>query len=987
MFTLKRPIVFIFFLLIGWGKGFAQKKDSTAPKTNSVIVTPLSIRCTIDGPTTVRQGTNQSYGMTCDDWEFYATSWEVTGGTVIASGSHSVGIAWHTGVSHGEIRALYNFGTIGMLSVSILPPIPLNPGIITNTSQTINYNTTPALIQSSYASAGSCNSNYSYQWQFSNDNVNFFDIGGANQINYQPGNLTATTYFRQRVTCNAEVAYTNTAVVNVYPQLVGGYVTPTQAINYGTDAQLLYLNGVSGGNGTYSYQWQSSPDNSFSNPFNIPGATIGTYKPLALNQSTWYRVIVTSNGVSTSSSPALVTVYPPLQGGTISPATQPTIDYGSSAQTLRLTGVTGGSGSYVYQWQQANNSSFLNPVTITGTNATTYTPVNLTRTTWYRVVVYSNGVTAYSGSAVVNVYSGPVDVQNLNYIRIRSFERPGIMNMQTADGIATVAEVKQSTDYFDGLGRKMQTVVKQGSKNNNAFVDMVAPVVYDQFGREAIKWLPFPSATGDGNFKSTPVKEINDFYKIQEPNEHVYNGQTVFESSPLNRVMKNMAPGDSWGGSNRGVENKYYFNTGTDKVRVLNVTDVANGLGTYYNPAIRAGLYPDASLYKSITVDENGAQVIEFKDKDGLVILKKVQLTAAPDNGHGSGYEGWLCTHYIYDDLNNLRCVVQPLGVELLIQNGWDFSALNGDILNEQCFRYEYDHRNRMIMKKVPGAGVVYLVYDKQDRVVMTQDAKLRGQSKWQVTGYDGVDRPITTGLWNSSTPFQNLLSEGAVNEKYPTPTMLATGYELLTETHYDDYNNLPAGLTSTLDNTWGSNFISTYNSVPEYAQEMTQFWNVRGWVTWTRVKVLGTAGQFLSSVNIYDKYGRVIQVKSINQTGETDIVSSQYDFAGKVLRTAVKHQKSSPNGLITYLYTRNTYDELGRRIKTENNVNNNGWKVISTADYDALGRLKHKSLGTKPGTTADPLEILTNDYNIRGWLLGVNRDYMGQNPSSNYFG
>jgi RHS repeat-associated protein len=55
--------------------------------------------------------------------------------------------------------------------------------------------------------------------------------------------------------------------------------------------------------------------------------------------------------------------------------------------------------------------------------------------------------------------------------------------------------------------------------------------------------------------------------------------------------------------------------------------------------------------------------------------------------------------------------------------------------------------------------------------------------------------------------------------------------------------------------------------------------------------------------------------------------------------------------------------------------------------DYDALSRLKHKNLGTKPGTTADPLETLTHDYNIRGWLLGVNRDYMGQNPTNNFFG
>jgi RHS repeat-associated protein len=988
MFTLKRHLAFIFLLLIVWGDGFAQKKDSTAPKAKSATVTPLSIQCTIEGPTTVHQGTNQAYGMACNEGDFYATSWAVDGGTIIDWGPFYVGVAWDYGVSQGQIRAKYNAGTIGRLTVSILPPLPVNPGILTNTSQTINFNTTPGLIQSTGGSAGNCNSNFSYQWQFSYDNVNFTDIGGATQLNYQPGNLTVTTYFLQRVICNTETANSNSAVVNVYPQVLGGYIEySSQTINSGENAQRLNLYEESGGNGAYSYQWQSSPDNSFSNPYNIPGATTTDYRPLGLTQTTWYRVVVTSNGVSGISNPAVVNVFPPLKGGAVSPATQPTIDYGSAANRLSLVGVTGGSGTYSYQWQQANNNSFLNAVNIPGANGPVYTPVNCTATAWYRVRVYSSGVTAYSGSAVVNVYSGPVDVQNLNYIRIRSFERPGITNTQSADGIATVAEVKQSTDYFDGLGRKMQTVVKQASKNNNAFVDMVAPVVYDEFGREAIKWLPFASATSDGNFKSTPVKEINDFYKIQEPNEHFYNSQTVFESSPLNRVMKNMAPGDSWVGSNRGVESKYYFNTGTDDVRVWNVADVPNGLGTYNSPAGQAGLYPSASLYKSITVDENGGQVIEFKDKDGLVILKKVKLTAAPDNGSGSGYTGWLCTYYIYDDLNNLRCVVQPAGVELLIQNGWDLSTLNGDILNEQCFRYEYDYRNRMIMKKVPGAGVVYIVYDKQDRVVITQDAKLRGLGKWLVTGYDNLDRPITTGLWNSNTPFANHLSDAAVSNSYPSAVMLATGYELLTETHYDDYNNLPAGLTSALDNNWANNFITTYNSAPDYAQEMAQFPAIRGMVTWTRVKVLGTASQFLPSVNIYDKYGRMIQVKSINQTGQTDIVSSQYDFAGKVLRTAVKHQKSSPTLLTISIYTRNSYDELGRRTKTENNVNNNGWKVISTTDYDALGRLKHKNLGTKPGTTADPLETLANDYNIRGWLLGINRNYMGQTPSNNYFG
>lgn len=117
--------------------------------------------------------------------------------------------------------------------------------------------------------------------------------------------------------------------------------------------------------------------------------------------------------------------------------------------------------------------------------------------------------------------------------------------------------------------------------------------------------------------------------------------------------------------------------------------------------------------------------------------MKKVQLTAAADDGTGSGYTGWLCTYYIYDDFNNLRCVAQPKGVELLLDNNWNMQALNNNILDEQCFRYEYDRRNRMTMKKVPGAGEVYMVYDKRDRLVFTQDANMRPQNKWLYTLYD----------------------------------------------------------------------------------------------------------------------------------------------------------------------------------------------------------------------------------------------------------
>ena len=184
------------------------------------------------------------------------------------------------------------------------------------------------------------------------------------------------------------------------------------------------------------------------------------------------------------------------------------------------------------------------------------------------------------------------------------------------------------------------------------------------------------------------------------------------------------------------------MNTPTDDIRIWTVTDNPGTWGSY----TMAGTYAASKLYKNVTIDETGAQVEEFKNIEGLVVLKKVQLTALADNGGGSGYTGWLSTYYIYDNLSNLRCVVQPRGVELLIANGWNMNALGGNILDEQCFRYEYDEHNRMIMKKVPGAGEVWMVYDARDRLVLFQDAKQRS-TKWRYTQYDEKDRPMATGL------------------------------------------------------------------------------------------------------------------------------------------------------------------------------------------------------------------------------------------------
>ena len=53
-----------------------------------------------------------------------------------------------------------------------------------------------------------------------------------------------------------------------------------------------------------------------------------------------------------------------------------------------------------------------------------------------------------------------------------------------------------------------------------------------------------------------------------------------------------------------------------------------------------------------------------------------------------------------------------------------------------------------------------------------------------------------------------------------------------------------------------------------------------------------------------------------------------------------------------------------------------------------STGLLIKKKPGTDPNNGSNPLESLTYDYNLRGWLLGTNLDYAkSTSSSSNYFG
>ncbi len=615
----------------------------------------------------------------------------------------------------------------------------------------------------------------------------------------------------------------------------------------------------------------------------------------------------------------------------------------------------------------------------------------------------------------------------VNYVRTWDATAPE----QDPNALMTrpLKDVKQATQYLDGLGRPLQTVIKKGSSitdplNPGSSVnanDIVTPVEYDVFGREQYKYLPFPAnntgnnpSINDGAFKLNPFAQQTAFYDNLNPinpikgqGETYFYSKTNFEASPLNRVTDTYAPGNNWAGSEtnaaaqqRNVQMKYYINTAIDDVKMWNVTDVTNGFGSYaistVNYGAGAGVYPAGELYKTITIDEHKKQVIEFKDKEGKVILKKVQLTATSDDGTGSGYAGWLCTYYIYDDLNNLRCVIQPEGVKALSLNGWviNYAPSIGGLVDEQLFRYEYDQRNRMITKKVPGAGEVWMVYDARDRLVLTQDANMRLQQKWMYTTYDELNRPQSTGLITDPAYYNNHsyhINTAYASNSYPVLANYAS--EELTRTFYDNYNWMGSysnPLPGSYDAIYDTYFQAASNTVWPYAQANLPSAQFKGMPAGSRVKILGTS-TYLYTINFYNDKGRVIQTQATNITGGTDIVTSQYTWAGQPLVMVQKQQKAgATNPQQHIVITKMLYDDLGRVLSVKKSINstinsiavNKDEQLIVQHEYDVLGQLKKKTLG------ANNLETLNYDYNIRGWLLGTNRNYLstiGQNGTTKF--
>jgi len=288
----------------------------------------------------------------------------------------------------------------------------------------------------------------------------------------------------------------------------------------------------------------------------------------------------------------------------------------------------------------------------------------------YTYHVKTLGVGGICESTAYGIVTVNVD-QNYNWIKETTVLVKG---KKTDDDINSlgVSTGEKSVDwnYFDDLGRPSQTVKVQSSPQTK---DIVQPVTYDVFGREDTKYLPYTSSQSAGNFKANALAEQTGFYQAGGTiaSDNTPYAKISFETSPLGRSVVEGSPGEAWQPNDQSnytsedhTVKKFYTINDANEVWLWSYNTSGSVTPFDVNTPGTLVYYPAGQLTKVKTKDEQGNEVIEYTDKSGHLILKRVQVVANATTVDDVNYAS---TYYVYDDFGHLVTVLPPEAIKELL--------------------------------------------------------------------------------------------------------------------------------------------------------------------------------------------------------------------------------------------------------------------------------------------------------------------------------
>ncbi|KAA2222935.1 DUF6443 domain-containing protein [Chryseobacterium sediminis] len=501
----------------------------------------------------------------------------------------------------------------------------------------------------------------------------------------------------------------------------------------------------------------------------------------------------------------------------------------------------------------------------------------------------------------------------------------------------------ETVQYFDGLGRAKQIVNVKASPLGK---DVVIPIKYDQFGRQVQDYLPVPQGgTLNGGIITDPLANVS---STPYGSEKIYS-EKIIENSPLDRVLAQKQVGTAW--DNKPVQFEYDANADGEVKRYTATFDYNN----FTSQLILSGSYGTGQLYKNTVTDEDGNVTIEFKNGQGQVILVRKVISATESAN----------TYYVFNDYDQLAFVIPPKA---------SLEADPNTVLNDLCYQYKYDGRNRLIEKKLPGKGWEYMIYNNADQLVMSQDALLRTKGQWLVTKYDQFGRVVFTAITNNNSTRQSLQTT-ITGAAYTFEIRSAGSFTVSGMPIYYTNRALPGSLAQVLSVNYydtypaGSSAVTNVFAQPLLTDNPANEQTTKGLLTASYIKNIED-DKWTRNFIWYDTKGRNIGSRSNNHLGGYTVVNNKLDFAGVILQTNTYHKRlaADPEKAIVEKFT---YDPQNRLLTRTHQVGSNRVEYLTQNKYNEISQLESKKVG---GTAAaSPLQTVDYQYNIRGWMTKIN--------------
>ncbi len=450
------------------------------------------------------------------------------------------------------------------------------------TAQTICEGTTASLTGSTVTGGM-----IAYQWQSSSTQTGTYanvSTGGTSK-DYTTDALSADTWYRRIATStlNEVPCFTvSDPILVTVNNFIPGSISGSQVICEGDDPA-AFTSVAPTGDGTFTYQWQVSTNNSsFSN---ISGATSETYNPDVLTADAWYKRIVTSslngNDCSEETNVLYVEVINFVPG---SISGSQVICEGDDPNAFTSAAPTG-DGVFTYQWQSSTTSGSADFANIDGATSETYNQGILSADTWYRrlVTATSNGhscteVTNVLYIEVINFIPGSISGSQVicegddpNAFTSAAPTGDGVFTYQwqssTTSGSADFANIDGATSetYNQGIlsadtwYRRLVTATSNGHSctevTNVLYIEVINFVPGSISGSQVICEGDDPNAftsaapTGDGVFtyqwQSSTTSGSADFANIDGATSETYNQGILSADTWYRRLVTATSNGHS----------------------------------------------------------------------------------------------------------------------------------------------------------------------------------------------------------------------------------------------------------------------------------------------------------------------------------------------------------------------------------------------------------------------------------------------------------